>query len=129
MEEIMRHLARQHPQIEATALRLAVVTADPIPKMDVGPRREWGIAGLAWLPLSEAVRAFTLAVESPVKPGLRIMNAVAPRAWAAAPVAEILRHWYGEALDLSAFEQPGHEHDSIFACQRIRDELGFSAGS
>jgi nucleoside-diphosphate-sugar epimerase len=131
MEEIMRHLSRQHPEIEATALRLAVVTADeqPIPKMEVGPRREWGIAALAWLPLSEAVRAFTLAVESPIKPGLRIMNTVAPKAWAGAPVAEILRNWYGDALDLSAFEQPGHEDDSVFACRRIRDELAFSAGS
>jgi nucleoside-diphosphate-sugar epimerase len=76
---------------------------------------------------SDAVRALSLAIEAPYKPGMRIMNATGPKAWAADPVAEILRNWWGDEVDVSYFEQPGHEHDSVYRVDRIRKELGFVA--
>ena len=74
-----------------------------------------------------AVRAFTLAVESPLVPGLRILNTCGPRACVGKPVAEVLRAWFGEECDLSHYEQPGHEWDAVYDVTRIREELGFVA--
>ena len=76
---------------------------------------------------SDAVRAFSAAIEAPYQPGVRIMNATGPKAWVADPVAEVLRNWWGEEIDLSYFEQAGHEYDSVYRVDRIRQELGFVA--
>jgi nucleoside-diphosphate-sugar epimerase len=77
--------------------------------------------------LSDAVRAFTLAAEAPYRPGVRIMNAVAPQAWVADPVADILRNWWGDDVDLSYYERQGHEYSSVYDVSRIEAELGFVA--
>ena len=45
----------------------------------------------------------------------------------AAPVAEVLRSWWGDEVDLNWFEQPGHEWDSAYDVRRIEQELGFVA--
>jgi hypothetical protein len=76
---------------------------------------------------SDAVRAFTMAAEAPYKPGVRILNAVGPRAWVSDPVAEILRNWWGDKVDLSYYRQEGHKYDSVYDPRRIRQELGFVA--
>ena len=55
------------------------------------------------------------------------MNATAPKAWVSKPVAEVLRNWWGEDVDVSHFEQLGHEYDSVFEVTRIREQLGFEA--
>ena len=65
--------------------------------------------------------------EAPHKPGVRILNAAGPRAWAADPVAQILRGWWGADVDVSSFERPGHESDSVYEVRRIEAELGFVA--
>ncbi|MBN1557724.1 MAG: NAD(P)-dependent oxidoreductase [Lentisphaerae bacterium] len=129
MEELLKYLVRRHPDVDVQALRLAVVTEDekPIPRVGVCPLREWALGGMTYLPLSEAVRAFTLALDAPPQPGMRIMNAVSPRAWVDAPVADILRNWYGDGVDVSPYTAPGHERDAVFAWQRIRDAIGFEA--
>jgi nucleoside-diphosphate-sugar epimerase len=131
MEELLKYLARKHGDVDIKALRLAVVTADdkPIPKVDVRPIHPWALGAMTYLPLSEAVRAFTLALDAPAQPGMRIMNAVSPKAWVTAPVADILRNWYGDAVDVSHFEQPGCTDDSVFMCDRIRTEIGFEAAA
>ena len=76
---------------------------------------------------SDAVCAFAMAAEAAHKPGVRIMNATGPKAWAAVPVVEILRNWWGNDVDLSFFEQPGHEYDSVYDVSLIERELGFVA--
>ena len=76
---------------------------------------------------SDAVRAFSTAAEAPHKSGVRTLNATGPRAWSAVPVAEILRTWWENEVDLSHFEQPEHEYDSVFDVRRIASELGFVA--
>ena len=93
----------------------------------VPSKREYCASKFALHGLSDAVRAFSLAAEAPYQPGVRIMNAAAPKAWVVDPVADILRNWWGDDVDVSHFEQPGHEYDSVYGVRRIKEELGFVA--
>ena len=129
MEEITKYCQRQNDDIDVINLRLSSVRPDdemPEPK-EVGPLREWCLGGITIMARSDAVRAFTLAAEAPYRPGVRIMNAAGPKAWVADPVAEILRNWWGDDVDVSYLEQPGHEYDSVYDVTRIREEIGFVA--
>ncbi len=76
---------------------------------------------------SDAVGALSLAAETEYRPGVRIMNAAGPKAWTADPVARILENWWDDDVDLSYFEQEGHEYDSAYDVSRIEHELGFVA--
>jgi hypothetical protein len=89
--------------------------------------KQWSLGGITIMARSDAVRAFTLAVESSYQPGMRIMNAAGPKAWVADPVADVLRAWWGNDVDLSPFERAGHEYDSVYDVSRIQRELGFVA--
>ena len=133
MEEITKYTVRQNETIDVINLRLASIVADdkmPEP-LRVGPLRQWALGGITLMARSDVVRAFTLAAQAPYKPGVRIMNATGPKAWVADPVAEILRAWWGDdvgdEVDVSHFEQPGHEYDSVYRVNRIKEELGFVA--
>ena len=57
--------------------------------------------------------------------GCRVMNAVARQACVADTIPEIMRVRYGDGLDLSYYERPGHERDPVFDTRRIQEELGF----
>ena len=129
MEELTRYVQRQDPELDIINLRLSSVCPDdaPRPLVTPGPLREWALGGITMMTLADAVTAFTAAVEAPLKPGLRILNTTGPRAWVAVPVAEVLRSWWGDEVDLSWFEQPGHEWDSAYDVRRIEQELGFVA--
>ena len=98
----------------------------PEPKR-VGLIRQWALGGITVMARQDAVKAFAMAAESDHKPGVRVMNASAPRAWVADPVGDILRNWWGEDVDASYFDQPGCEFDSVYDVSKIRDELGFVA--
>lgn len=129
MEQIIKYYWRQNEQIDAIALRLATVVADEnMPSLlRVSPPRPWSLGRITQMARSDAIRAFTMAVEAPQAPGVRIMNAAGPRAWVADPVADILANWWGEEVDLSCFRQPGHEYDAVYDVRRIERELGFVA--
>ncbi len=129
MEEITKYYQRQNPEIDVINLRLAVVCADEnLPdKVTLRPRSEWTIAALTVLPLSQAVRAITLAVESQHKLGVRIFNVAAQKAWVAVPVKDILKSWWGNEIDLSYYDNPEHEYNSVFDVSEIKKELGFVA--
>lgn len=129
MEEIAKYYQRQDDALDVIALRLAsIVDDDPLPPLrTVGPLRQWALGSITLMARSDAVRAFSLAIEAPYQPGVRIMNAVGPKAWVADPVADVLRNWWGDEVDLGYFEQPGHEYDSVYRVDRIREELGFVA--
>ncbi len=129
MEEITRYHQRQVEDLDIINLRLSTVIADanlPAPA-GMRPLGQWAVGSITIMGLSDAVRAFTLAAESPHKPGVRVLNAASRKAWVSEPVAPILRNWWGDEVDVSHFEQPGHEFDSLYDVSRIEDELGFVA--
>ena len=129
MEEVTKYYHRQNEAIDVINLRLSTVRPDesmPAPS-EPGPLAEWALGSITIMAQSDAVRAFTMAAEAPYKPGVRIMNAAGPKAWVAVPVAEILRNWWGSDVDLSHFEKPGHEYDSVYDVNRIKTEIGFVA--
>ena len=129
MEELTRYYARQNEEIDVINLRLSSVVPDegPPPGKKAGKLGPWALGGITIMVLSDAVRAFSLAAESPLRAGVRIMNATAPKAWVEDPVAAILRSWWGDGIDVSHFERPGHERDSVYDVERIRREIGFVA--
>jgi len=129
MEQIIQYYWRQNEQIDAIALRLATIYDDervPTP-LCVSPLRQWGLGAITQMARSDAVRAFTMAVEAPHAPGVRIVNAAPPKAWVADPVADILANWWGDEVDLSYHRQEGHEYDAVYDVSCIERELGFVA--
>ncbi len=129
MEEVTEYYHRRNPEIDVINLRLSTVCPDenmPAPR-SVGPLNEWALGGITVMARSDAVRAFAMATETPHRPGVRTMNAAAAAAWTAAPVVEILRNWWGNDVDLSHFEKPGHEYDSVYDVSRVKSEIGFVA--
>jgi UDP-glucose 4-epimerase len=129
MEEVTKYYHRQNPDIDVINLRLASIGPDekmPPPRKPC-PLGEWALGTITVMALSDAVRACLLAIEAPPKAGVRILNAVGPKSWVAAPVAEILRTWWGAAVDVSFYEQRGHERDAVYDPSLIRKELGFTA--
>ena len=129
MEEITKYYQRQNDDIDVINLRLASIADDsalPEPWC-VSPLGQWALGGITVMALSDAVRAFASAAEAPMKPGVRILNATAPKAWVADPVADVLRGWWGADVDVSHFEQPGHAYDAVYDVSRIEQELGFVA--
>jgi nucleoside-diphosphate-sugar epimerase len=129
MEEVTRYLQRQHADIDVINLRLSSVPrGETLPALQrAQPLREWAPAGITIMALSDAVRAFTLAVEAPRKPGVRVLNATGPRAWVADAMVDVLRAWWGDDVDFSYYADPAHAYDSLYDVRRIRDELGFVA--
>ena len=131
MEEVTKYYHRQNPDIDVINLRLSSIFPDDDPPalMRVAPITEWALGSITMMSLTDAVRVFSLAVESAYKPGVRIMNATPPEAWVADPVVDILRNWWGDDVDLSHYEQPGHEYDNAYDVKCIEKELGFVAAS
>lgn len=129
MEEITRYVQRQTETIDVINLRLSTVRPDDDlpPPQKVGPLGPWSLGGITVMALSDAVRAFSLAIESPLKPGVRVLNATAPKAWVADPVAAILKNWWGDAVDVGYFENSQRQFASVYTVERIEAELGFVA--
>ncbi len=129
MEEVTKYYSRQNGEIDVINLRLSSVAPDENmpPLLAVEPLRQWSLGRMTIMARSDAVRAFALAAESEYRPGVCIVNASGPKAWVAVPVAEILRNWWGDDVDLSFFEAPGHEYDSVYDVSRIKEEIGFVA--
>jgi len=129
MEEVTRYYQRQDETLDVINLRLSSVRPDENPGQLAGvrPLGQWALGGITVMMLADAVRAFTLAAEAPYKPGVRILNATAARAWTSAPTAAVLRNWWGNAVDLGYFEQPGNEYAAAYEVSAIARELGFTA--
>jgi len=129
MEEVTRYYQRQNDEIDVINLRLASIADDkalPEPRC-VSPLGQWALGSITVMALSDAVRAFTSAAEAPHMPGVRILNATAPKAWVADPVADVLRGWWGDSVDVSYFEEPDHAYDAVYDVSGIEKELGFVA--
>ena len=88
----------------------------------------WGpFAQLACLSIKDIVHGVGLAVDAKRQPGFRLYNMVGPAASCANSVRDVLRPLFGkDALDLSHYEQAGHEFDPIYSIARIRADLGYN---
>jgi len=127
MEEVTRYLYRKAPEIDVINLRLAAIYPDATPPAkvvpcDIGP---WAAGCVTMLSQSQAIKAFTLAVESELKPGVRILNAVSKKAWVQGPVIDVLRRWWGNDVDLSYFAEPNNAQASLYSSEAITRELGY----
>jgi len=129
MEEVTRYYQRQNDFLDVINLRLSSVCTDVASAAPAGvqPLGEWALAGITIMTLRDAVRAFRLAAEAAYCPGLRTINATGPNVWASVPTGEILRHWWGQEIDLSYYDEPGNTFASAFDSRKIRTELGFVA--
>ena len=129
MEELSRYCARQNPDIDVINLRLCSVHADQNPpaRHPMGPQTAWAFGKLAHMGVTDACRALEAALDSAPVGGVRVMNAAPRQAWSAVDVAELLRSWYGDTLDVSFYERPGQERASVYDVRRIERELGFRA--
>ncbi len=130
MEEVTRYLSRQNERLDFINLRLASIAPDDrsLTPLEPGPIPPWGMGRISILRLGDTVRCLQAAVEAPLKPGVRILNAVGSQACVAVPVPELMRAWYGkdaEELDFSHYERHGHEKDPVYDISRIGVELGF----
>ena len=130
MEEITRFYWRQNPEVDVINIRLcSVMRSDHLTRKPEGirPILQWTVGNVTCMFLSDAIRAFSLAVLSPLKPGVRILNTAAERIWATVPTADFLEHWWGNEVDLSYFRKPGNEFRGVYSVDLIREELGFTA--
>lgn len=127
MEEITRYLHRQSPQIDVINLRLSAVYPDDKPPAKVEPCEiyQWAAGSVTLLSRREAVLAFILAVESEMKPGVRILNAVSKKAWVKETTLEVLRRWWGDEMDLTYYAAPENAQASLYCSDAIERELGF----
>jgi UDP-glucose 4-epimerase len=130
MEEVTKYYQRQQPDLDVINLRLASIIPDDadIPLLTPGPAFEWCCGAATLMALSDAVRAFRLAVESAYQPGVRILNCASPKAWVAGSTKAVVQAWYPDLdIDLSHYDQPGHADDSLYDVSRIKEVLGFEA--
>ena len=130
MEEITKYYWRQNREIDVINIRLCSVLQGDDPKRRPGgirPILQWTVGNVTCMFLSDAIRAFSLAVLSPIKPGVRILNTAAERIWATVPTADFLENWWGDDLDLSYFRKPENEFRSIYRVDRLNQELDFTA--
>ncbi len=126
MEEVTRYISRQKPELDIVNIRLSSTQAGGTPR-DLADRHPWFFGASTYMVVEDSVRLFGLAVETPLKPGLRIVNGVCNRIWSTVKTVEQLRHWYGDALDLSYYETPGNEYASLFDASKAKEEFGFEA--
>ena len=88
MEQITHYYSRQNNSIDVINLRLSSVSKDDRVPQGTSDLGAWSLGGITVTLLGDAVRLFTLAAESPHKPGVRTMNATCSQAW----VTNTIRH-------------------------------------
>ncbi|HEU4701100.1 MAG TPA: NAD(P)-dependent oxidoreductase [Conexibacter sp.] len=134
LEEVAFYLGRRHPELEIVLFRLGVVQAEEVNELAKEQLPETTLpfaVGGAAISLTDAVEAFALAAERPLGPGVRRMNLVGARSKTPIPVPEALERALGAraaALDLAHYRVEGHERDSLYATDRLREAYGLSAG-
>lgn len=131
MEEMTRYFQRANPDTEFINLRFGAVADDATwepPHYSVDTKTPYPFVMMARVLLSDIVRAVIAAVESKPRLGVHVYNVVGPDAPCDDPVPGVLRASCGDLLknlDLSWFEQTGHEFDALYMMDKIKQELGF----
>lgn len=133
MEQIAHYFHRVDRRLDFVNLRFGAVvdeaTWNPPPLTATRGAMNIPFAFLSHVRVGDIVAAIRCCVEAPPQPGVRTFNAVGPTASCDDPVPAVLRSVLGAAaakLDLSHYEQPGHEFDPLFDMSAIRQALGYS---
>lgn len=149
VEQIVKFMSVSNPTLDYLLVRIGGVVTDPPgplkhletaigeevlidaaessaePKDAVFP--EFPLCAIA---LSDMMRCFQLAVDSPKKAGVRTITAVGPSAFAKEPVSKVMASWYGDkiqSVDMSYHMIPGNEFHPIYDTEAARIEIGFEA--
>jgi hypothetical protein len=94
-----------------------IVRAMPVP-----------FAILGSVAVADAITALAAMAERPAGAGFHRVNLVARQIRSSMPTADTVRLLFGpgaDGLDLSHYEQAGHESDSLYATSRITELFGF----
>jgi len=128
MEEVTRYLHRQNSEIDVINLRLASVYPEnnPPPKVAPGNISQWALGRITQLSRIQAVDAFTRAVEAPIIPGVRILNAVSRESWVTTTTTKVLKSWWGN-VDLASLDNEKTPRPSVYDSAAIARELQFVA--
>lgn len=130
MEDVVSYFGRQRPDLDVTLFRIGAVQPDATDPVD----EPWlesvraPFVGFGGIVATDAVEALARATERGAGPGVHRMNLVAARARTPIPTAAALRRVLGdraEQLDLSYYDESGHEYASLYAT----DELSVPTGS
>lgn len=129
MEELLRFICRNDESLDMLVVRSCGIRPEGERRdyPDSGHRVDCALAFISAMYISDAIDWITRAIEAPSKPGFRMMNSAGRTACLREPVADVMRAWYGDSLDLSAYEQPGHEYDPVLSTKGMQEELGFVA--
>jgi nucleoside-diphosphate-sugar epimerase len=131
MEEVAKHFVRNVPDAEITALRFGAVVDEATWEPSIMPSKEfpaWAMVLLGRVALGDVVAGVEATLDAPNRPGFHVYNLVGPDCCMDEPVAPAIRNILGpraSAIDLSAYEQPGHEYDPLFSMEETRAALGF----
>jgi UDP-glucose 4-epimerase len=147
MEEMSRLVSRQNPALDIINLRIAGILGrhedtppakppgwaePPVADADGASGQSPAIVGFGLMYQEDMMRCLKLSIDAPLKPGVRVLNAVAQHATIAEgrTVSDVLREWWGADVadaipGLSHYDQPGHGDDSIFDTKLCHEEIGF----
>ena len=130
VEELGAYFHRQLPELDMTLVRIGVVQREDAPPVTDEIVRAMPVpfATLGSVAVADAITALTAMAERSPSPGFRRVNLVADRIWSSRPTADTIRLLFGaraDSLDLSRYEQAGHESDSLYATSRITQLFGF----
>lgn len=129
VEQLAFFVARVHPEIDLTVLRIGSVQPENTSPPDAQTLEQMTLpfTALGTIEAVDAVAALAATVEHPAGPGVRRVNLVGRTARSPIPTGDTLRTVLGERadrLDLTHFDQPGHEHDSVYAVDRLAQLFG-----
>ena len=131
MEEVARYHQRQNEGITVFCLRFGVIRPDDAtdePFIPSSPPPAWTYAHFTKVLRRDAIKAVRLALDKPSEGGFCAVNIVAKQSSLGATVRQLVATWAPEwAPDLSSYERPEHERDSVFSTKLAQQELGFSA--
>lgn len=132
MEEVARCFSRAVPDSDFTCLRFGAVvderTWDP-PPVEAARLPPWGFILMGKVALADVLRGVMAVLDAPARPGCRVCNLVGPDNCCDVPVPAAIRALLGrraEGLDLSPYERPGHEFDSLYGMTGMAQLFGFA---
>lgn len=131
MEEYMRFVKRNHPDLDITMFRIGVVlkrtSITPGPEQISNMWRPFCTLGCVHV--DDVVGAFRFALEKEVAPTLGIYNLVAEDAFTSVPTIEALKLSLGERfkeLSLDAYIQSKDSFKGIYDISRLKNSFGYT---